>query len=95
MLDKYRITLEKKGLDSDHTYKAASRLGDMHELFSQLSDDNRWVLQQLWGEQFIRALEQYGNDTGKQSSLVIDPSNYAVVSTPMYEGKEYDPMNFN
>jgi len=77
MLDKYRITLEKKGLDSDHTYKAASRLGDMHELFSQLSDDNRWVLQQLWGEQFVRAMEEYGDDTGKQGtdSLIIDPSN--------------------
>ena len=79
-MDNYRITLEKKGLDSDHTYKAASRLGDMHELFSQLSDDNRWVLQQLWGVKFIRELEQYGHATGKQSTLIIDPSDYAEVS---------------
>jgi|TARA_B110000858_G_scaffold196429_1_gene255221 hypothetical protein len=79
-MDKYRVHLEASGLDSDHTYKAASRLGDMHELFSQLSDDNRWVLQQLWGEKFIRQLERYGKETGKQSTLIIDPSYYAEVS---------------
>ena len=80
-MDKYRVHLEASGLDSDHTYKAASRLGDMHELFSQLSDDNRWVLQQLWGEKFIRQLERYGKETGKQSTLIIDPSDYAEVKS--------------
>ena len=80
-MDKYRVHLEASGLDSDHTYKAASRLGDMHELFSQLSDANRWVLQQLWGEKFIRQLERYGKETGKQSTLVIDPSDYAEVKS--------------
>ena len=53
----------------------------MHELFSQLSDDNRWVLQQLWGEKFIRQLERYGKETGKQSTLIIDPSDYAEVKS--------------
>ena len=71
-MDKYRMTLEEKGLDSDHSYKAGSRLGDMHELFSQLSDEDRIVLQQLWGEQFIRELERYGRCTRKQASLFVD-----------------------
>ena len=72
MSTEYREMLERKGLDSDHTYLVDSRIDNLHELFSHVSDEDRIVLQGLWGEQMIRELEQYGRCTRKQSSLFVD-----------------------
>jgi len=72
MSTEYRELLERKGLDSEHTYLVCSRIDNLHELVSHLSDQDRIVLQVLLGEQAIRALEQYGRHTRKQASLFVD-----------------------
>tara|TARA_R110002020_G_scaffold463428_1_gene683486 strand:- start:339 stop:671 length:333 start_codon:yes stop_codon:yes gene_type:complete len=72
-MEEYREMLKGLGLDDEHIWRTTSKISDMHELFSQASDQDRFILQELLGEKLVRTLEEFGSLTRKQSRLFVEP----------------------
>ena len=68
----YKEQLVELGLNEvDGAYDIASAVERCHEAFTLLSDDQRFIMQDMWGTKFIQELERFGRYTDKQSHLTI------------------------
>ena len=66
----YKEQLIKLGLNEvDGAYDISYAVEKCHEAFTLLSDDQRIIIQDIWGAIFITELERFGRYTSKQSHL--------------------------
>jgi len=67
----YQEQLVESGLNKvDGAYDIASATERCHEAFTLLSDDQRLIMQGMWGTKFIQELERFGRYTDKQACLL-------------------------
>ena len=68
----YKEQLVELGLNEiDGAYDIAAAVERCHEAFTLLSDNQRFIMQGMWGTKFITELERFGRYTDKQSHLTI------------------------
>ena len=84
----YKEQLIKLGLNEvDGAYDVAAAVERCHEAFTLLSDDQRFIMQDMWGTKFITELERFGRYTDKQSHLVQPP---AILFRELTDKEEQD-----
>jgi len=68
----YKEQLVELGLNEvDGAYDIAAAVERAHEAFTLLSDDQRIIIQNMWGAIFITELERFGRYTDKQACLYV------------------------
>tara|TARA_R110002167_G_scaffold144003_1_gene333904 strand:- start:47 stop:418 length:372 start_codon:yes stop_codon:yes gene_type:complete len=84
----YKEQLIKLGLNEvDGAYDISYAVEKCHEAFTLLSDEQRLIIQDMWGSKFIAELERFGRYTDKQSNLVQAP---AILFRELTDKEEQD-----
>ena len=83
----YKEQLIKLGLNEvDGAYDISYAVEKCHEAFTLLSNEQRLIIQDMWGSKFIAELERFGRYTDKQSNLVQESTLFPDVDIPSVSG---------